>query len=36
MATAIKLIHLKPMLTLSFYTEYQKKILNEYNLTLGG
>lgn len=30
MATAIKLIHLKPMLTLSFYTEYQKKILNEY------
>lgn len=30
MATTIKLIHLKPMLTLSFYTEYQKKILNEY------
>ena len=30
MATKIKMIHPKPMLTLGFYTEYQNKILNEY------
>ena len=26
----IKMLHIKPMLTLSFYNEYQKKILDEY------
>ena len=30
MATKIKMIHPKAMLTLGFYTEYQNKILNEY------
>ena len=30
MATKIKMIHPKPMLTVGFYTEYQNKILNEY------
>ena len=30
MATKIKMIHPKAMLTLGFYTEYQKKILNDY------
>ena len=30
MATKIKMIHPKAMLTVGFYTEYQKKILNEY------
>lgn len=30
MATKIQITHAKPMLTLSFYTEYQKKVLNEY------
>ena len=30
MATKIKMIHPKTMLTLGFYNEYQKKILNEY------
>ena len=30
MSTKIKMIHPKAMLTLGFYTEYQKKILNEY------
>ena len=30
MSTKITLVHAKPMLTLSFYTEYQKRILNEY------
>ena len=30
MATKIKMVHPKAMLTLGFYTEYQNKILNEY------
>ena len=30
MATKIKMIHPKAMLTISFYKEYQNKILNEY------
>ena len=30
MATKIKMLHPKAMLTLGFYTEYQKKILNDY------
>jgi len=30
MSTKIRMIHPKPMLTLGFYTEYQKKILDEY------
>ena len=30
MATKIKMIHPKAMLTLGFYKEYQNKILNEY------
>ena len=30
MATKIKMIHPKPMLTVGFYTEYQNKVLNEY------
>jgi ubiquitin-like modifier-activating enzyme ATG7 len=30
MATKIKMIHAKPMLTLGFYSEYQNIILNEY------
>ncbi len=30
MSTKISMLHPKPMLTLGFYTEYQKKILDEY------